>query len=115
VARWRGKEGLKDLRKAWHYLEKLIEVGDYGIQRKNINIDVELHQFVEANKLNFLEHQYLFILCTYRNETALRNARYILARIIAKATLEENEKPRVQEEYKPGTPEDGGHHSRMEE
>jgi hypothetical protein len=112
VARWRGKEGLKDLRKAWNYLEKLIEVGDYGIQRKNVNIDIELQRFVEANKLTFLEHQYLFILCTYRNEAALRSARHILAKIIATAKNEGT--IRVEEEYKPGTPEDGGHHSRME-
>jgi hypothetical protein len=115
VARWRGKEGLKDLRKAWNYLEKLIEIGDYNIHRKNVEIDIELHRFVEANKLTFLEHQYLFILCTYRNEIALRGARQILAKIIATATKEENERIRVQDEYKPGTPEDGGHHSRMEE
>jgi hypothetical protein len=111
VTRWRGKEGLKDLQKAWNYLEKLIEIGDYGIQRKNVNIDVELHRFVEANSLTFLESQYIFILCTFRNETALKSARQILAKIITTA-----KKPiKVEEEYKPGTPEDGGHHARMEE
>jgi hypothetical protein len=111
VTRWRGKEGLKDLQKAWNYLEKLIEVGDYGLQRKNVNIDVELQRFVEANSLTFMESQYLFILCTFRNETALRSARQILAKIITTA----KEPMKVEEKYKPGTPEDGGHHARMED
>jgi hypothetical protein len=113
VTRWRGKEGLKDLHKAWNYLEKLIEIADYNIKRKNVDIDVELQRFVEANGLTFLEHQYIFILCTYRSETALKSARQILAKIIATAQKEET--IRVEEEYKPGTPEDGGHHSRMED
>jgi hypothetical protein len=115
VARWRGKEGLKDLKKAWHYLEKLIEVGDYSAKRRNIIIDVELQHFVEANNLTFLESQYLFLLCTYRNEKALKDARLILAKIINTAVKEEEAKTRIREEYKPGTPEDGGHHAKMEE
>jgi hypothetical protein len=111
VARWRGKEGLKDLQKGRHFLDKLIEVGDYSIRRKNVIIDVELKRFVEANSLTFLEHQYLFILCTYRNEAALRSAQQILTKIIATA----KEPMKVEDEYKPGTPEDGGHHARMKD
>ena len=33
VARWRKKDGLKDLQKALHYLDKLIEVGSPYIAR----------------------------------------------------------------------------------
>jgi len=30
VSRWKDKGGIEDLRKARHYLDKLIEVNDYG-------------------------------------------------------------------------------------
>jgi hypothetical protein len=106
VARWRKKLGVQDLQKAMHYLDKLIEVATYDVKRNNVEIDMELNRFAEANNLSQLEQRYLFILCTYQNERALKGAHQILTKILALATEEQN---------RPGTPEDGGHHSRMED
>jgi hypothetical protein len=86
VARWRKKNGMQDLQKAMHYLDKLIEVGNYSIQRNHpVAVDKEVQCFVEANDLTFLEHQYIFILCTYHNEKSLRSAQQILIKIMAEA------------------------------
>jgi hypothetical protein len=113
VSRWRKKLGVQDLQKARHYLEKLIEAATYDIKRdNNVDIDMELGQFVKANNLSHLEYQYLFILCTYRNEKALQNAHQILTKILNIAIEEADRK--VKEELNvSGTPEDGGHHSRQ--
>jgi hypothetical protein len=114
VSRWRKKLGIQDLQKAMHYLDKLIEVATYDIKRNNVEIDKELRLFVEANNLTHLEYQYLFILCTYRNVGALKNARQILTKILMLAIQERNLKAK-EEQNVPGTPEDGGHHSRYTE
>ena len=110
VARWRKKLGIQDLRKALHYLDKLIEVADYNIQRNNhVLVDREVERFVEANGLTHLEYQYFFIICTYRTENDLWNARQILTMIINSAKEQENHS---EEPNRPGTPGEGGHHAR---
>jgi hypothetical protein len=113
VARWRKKEGLKDLHKALHYLDKLIQGANFNIYRDNIKVDEEVERFSVANDLDPLESQYIFIMCTYRNEKALKSARQILVRIIVKAE-QEQEARSTEEINRPGTPEDGGHHSRQQ-
>jgi hypothetical protein len=109
VSRWRKKLGIQDLQKALHYLDKLIEIANYDIKRNNIQVDQEVERFVEANSLTHMEYQYIFILCTYRNEKALKSARQFLLKIIAIAM---EEIKRIEEVNVPGTPEDGGHHAR---
>lgn len=119
VTRWRGKNGIRDLLKARHYLDKMIETAEYIRPLRNINVDAEVGKFVKENELSFLEHEYIFIICTYKKEKDLRNAYQILTRIIVKAQEAEREGVKklikATEEYKPGTPEDGGHHARYEE
>jgi hypothetical protein len=85
VARWRKKNGMQDLQKAMHYLDKLIEVAKYNTIHDSTPVDKEIEQFVAANNLGHLEYQYLFILCTYHNDKALKNARQILNKLIAEA------------------------------
>lgn len=111
VSRWRKKLGVLDLQKGLHYLDKLIESATYDIKRDDtVAVDIELARFVEANNLSHLEYQYLFILCTYRNANALKNARQILNKILIIAMEEETRKS-TEELNVPGTPEDGGHHA----
>ena len=62
VARWRKKDGAKDLEKALHYVEKLIETHALG--------DVPKHQargcaekFAEINGLDFTERACLIMIC----------------------------------------------------
>jgi hypothetical protein len=113
VSRWRKKLGIQDLQKALHYLDKLMEVATYDVKRNydQMHADLEVERFVEANALTHMEYQYIFILCTYINEKALRSARNILMKIIATAM---EEVKRIEEINVPGSPEDGGQHARME-
>lgn len=113
VTRWRKKEGAKDLWKALQYLDKMIMMGDYNIQRNNIMVDQELDRFATANDLEPLETHYIFMICTYRNEKTLKTARQILSKLINEAN--EKDEKQVEEINRPGTPEDGGHHSRQED
>jgi hypothetical protein len=114
VSRWRKKLGVQDLQKGLHYLDKLIESATYDIKRDNtVEVDKELGRFATANDLGPLEYQYLFILCTYRDEKALKNAHQILSKITNIAVEEQRLKKISEELNRPGTPEDGGHHSRQ--
>lgn len=56
VARWRDKEGLKDLRKAGHYLQKQREVGGYASAAIDFDEAVaETNRFIRENSLSFHE------------------------------------------------------------
>jgi hypothetical protein len=109
VTRWRKKLGIQDLQKAAHYLDKLLEVGDYSVKRNpDVSVSEEVEQFAEKNCLTFLEYQFIYLMCTYDSEKTLKNARRILQMII----IEAREAEPAPEMNVPGTPEDGGEHSR---
>lgn len=96
VTRWRKKEGAKDLWKALQYLDKMIMVGDYNSQPNSIAIDEELDRFATANDLEPMESRYIYMICTYRNEKTLKNARLILSKLINEAN-EKDEKHQQEE------------------
>lgn len=105
VTRWRKAEGLMDLEKGLHYLEKLIEVEEIPVRKLQLNaITKEVGEFVLANELNDAEHNYLQIMATFQNGNDLYIARKILEALIEEVQCSP---------YGPGTPEDGGHHSRQ--
>jgi Protein of unknwon function (DUF3310) len=113
VCRWRQKDGLKDLSKALHYLDKMIETYiPVPIPRTmtRSEIQYEVSQFAHANKLSIIEEEYLFKLASYRYENDLIEARLVLEDIIDLAKKEE-ETRNVAEPNHPGTPDDGGHHA----
>jgi hypothetical protein len=104
VTRWRKKDGVKDLLKALHELEKLIEVYSiYNIHRtqKPEKITEEVDKFAKANGLDSVERRYILILCSYIGLEDLYEARRVLRILIEAAN------------NRPGTPEDGGHHARQ--
>lgn len=101
ITRWRKKNGVQDLRKALHYLDKLIEsynIYDVPVRAKPGNVQAELTKFAEANMLTEMEAQYIYILCTYVDKEDLFIARKLLLSMV---------------ELIPGTPDDGGHHGNM--
>ena len=98
VARHRKKNGLEDLEKALHYLDKLIETPVDIHRRLHIEqIEQEVIKFAETNELQYAEEKYIFLLCTYVGLGDLKEARIVLTDIMANS--------------RPGTPEDGGHHA----
>jgi hypothetical protein len=114
VTRWRKKDGIRDLEKGLHYLEKLIEVYEiYDVYRNESleRTEEEVHKFSDANELSDAEEAYVLLMCTYADKDDLIEARDILLWIMSM-------KPQtiqIRDELPPGpgTPEDGGHHSRQ--
>lgn len=105
VTRWRKKDGMKDLSKALHYLDKLIEVYEiYDIHRPCLpeRVKEEVDKFAAANSLTELESLYIYRLCTFESEAELHDVRGLLIWLTQDAT-----------EGMQGTPEDGGHHSKQ--
>ncbi len=73
VTRWRKKDRMKDLEKAMHYLEKLIEVRELPISPYHNITDSqvvsEIKAFSAANELTTLEVDFLVCICQgYLNE-----------------------------------------------
>ena len=116
VCRWRNKDGLNDLHKALHYLDKMIETYiPVPIPRtmSRSEIQYEVSRFSAANHLSVIEEEYILLLSNYRYEDDLRTARLILEDIIELAEGELLKK--IEEPNRPGTPDDGGQHSLMED
>ncbi len=104
VTRWRKKDGIKDLRKALHYLDKLIEVYEiYDLHRPcaKERVKEEVDKFASANSLSELEALYIYKLCTFDSKEELQDTvRGALIWLTQDAI-----------EGMPGTPENGGHHA----
>ena len=103
VTRWRKKDGVKDLLKALHYLNKLIEVYDIytpmRTQTRSRTLD-EISKFAEANVLSITEWEYIQTLCLFDSKEDLYVARSKLGVLIEQAN------------NRRGTPEDGGQYER---
>src|ERR1044072_1149770 len=87
VARWRKKNGLQDLQKALHYVNKLIENRHrvryrtlYGEQLKLISAETE--RFIEANNLTDQEADFCEKLMLLRSEDDLYSARDIIVALM---------------------------------
>jgi predicted MPP superfamily phosphohydrolase len=107
VTRWRKKDGIKDLRKALHYLDKLIEVYEiYDLHRPCPldRVKEEVNKFAIANDLTDLEGVFIYRLCTFDSKEELQDGvRGALIWLMQEAT-----------EGMTGTPEDGGHHTKYD-
>lgn len=93
VARWRRKNGVQDLQKALHYVEKLYEQASFGIVkapgpwwrrllgiRPRLTISVEA--FGESNKLSGSDIEVIWLLSTWRSFDDLDRARHLILRQI---------------------------------
>lgn len=112
VTRWRKKNGVQDLEKAMHYLDKLMEVNKNTFQPNPFNRKViidEVGRFAQANQLTVLEEQFVLAICIYERIENLEAARLILEEIIEDASLIAGELD-ASEPMRPETPDDGGHH-----
>jgi hypothetical protein len=89
IARWRKKNGLEDLKKAEHYINKLIEVhGRMQPDRVHLvyggapTILREVRAFATANKLDAPEELLIEVLVTWMRIEDLNDARSRLLQII---------------------------------
>ena len=105
VSRWRKKNGLQDLDKALHFLDKLIE--NWEELRPSIGLNREYQvnfatRFVETQNIQGIERDIIFMVLFWRNGSDLKEARRKLSWF-----LKNNAELR-----QIGTPEDGGHHAK---
>lgn len=79
IARWRKKDGSKDLKKALHYVNKLLEnVRAVYLQRPPVSYQwavQEVDLFAATNKLSADERQLILTLATWRDPGEVREVR----------------------------------------
>lgn len=83
VTRWRFKNGLQDLEKALHYLDKLIEkTGQrHRLPRGHAHAE-DIAEFAEANELNDTEFRFVALLSTWTCNAELDRARILVKQML---------------------------------
>jgi hypothetical protein len=111
IVRWRKKNGIEDLRKALHYVNKLIEWAQRGHDRLDMSeymraeIGKCTHQFAQANGLGYLEQQVCYRIASWTRVDELLAARADITRMIDVAELNEPRLPIKEPEPVPLTEE----------
>jgi len=111
ISRHKKKHGLIDLQKAKHYLTKLIETCEYHrAHRKNIYVGAafgNVDYFCQVNKIGNDERRVMKLVAAWQLKNDLEQALDALQQLI------ERYEPVLPfpEQFRPGTPEDGGHHA----
>lgn len=86
VTRAKKKNGIEDLKKALHYVNKLQENGNYQVRAlKHTEIRFEIDRFVEANSLGILESRFCEVLATWEAKSELDEARQIIFQLLDEA------------------------------
>lgn len=85
VARWRNKNGVEDLQKALHYVQKLRE-NWRSVRPASFMSAGEIARFVEVNKLGDLESAIIYRLLTWKAPEALDGAYGLIQQLIAENT-----------------------------
>jgi hypothetical protein len=103
VSRWRKKNGIEDLRKALHYLNKLQESGVATVRNiPKFAVAAEIHKFGMANGLGDMERHFCLIMGTWGAPSELDEARDILLKLMddAEAAIERPQPVPLTEENK---------------
>jgi hypothetical protein len=89
VARWRKKNGLQDILKAKHYLEKLMEQCDAEyLGKQTFTWEVSpVDRFCLANSLGPLEGRVMYLCATWENMRDLRELEGVLHKLEHEARL----------------------------
>jgi hypothetical protein len=95
VSRWRKKNGLQDLRKAEHYLQKLIEEYQAGRIAGNnpyriCALQMEARSFSAANHLEAYEAVIMELMALWQNLQSLNSANAALHELMAEALMDES-------------------------
>lgn len=85
VARWRNKNGLEDLRKALHYVQKLRE-NWRNVRSSGYMSAGEIARFVEVNKLGVVESNIIYRLLTWKAPETLDVVYGLIQQLIAENT-----------------------------
>jgi len=88
ITRWRGKDGLKDLRKAGHFLQKLYEKRALmDFQRQALRMPqvpkMAIQQYVDDNHCGIEEAHIIFLILTWQSTGTIDLARKYINELIA--------------------------------
>lgn len=85
LVRWRDKNGLQDLHKSQHFLEKLIEMVDSGSITKNRAkiVDSIMKKFYAENTIPYPEHLIIDMIFRWKSQAHLRQALGVLTQFIS--------------------------------
>lgn len=83
LTRFRKKNGLQDLQKALHYVEKLLEKCAGDVRTQGDVSDQELQQFFEDNQIGLTEREPIRLLLTWTEYEHLRAAKAWVEAMIA--------------------------------
>ena len=116
LVRWRDKNGLQDVQKALHYSEKLLEIAKSGERKPRGFVPAHpMDTFLSSSGItDESERGAIYILCRWKTYQDLELAIGCIQQIIERAERDARTKYFV-EEFRPGTPEDGGHHARQQD
>jgi len=90
VTRWSKKDGLKDLGKAHHYTEKLLEKHLAGIRNARGEVPAEeIAFFAVANELGDVETEIVYLLTKHWTAADLTAAMVLIDKLIASAPKED--------------------------
>lgn len=93
LCRWRSKNGVTDLRKARHYVEKMLEIYDTSPQK------VVVQDVIDMCEGYLVPMEEIYLVSTILNFKTREDLKYV--RTCINVMIATNS---------PGTPEDGGHH-----
>lgn len=84
IARWRKKNGLQDLEKASHYVQKLLELYDEGVRiPRGVVPRRVIAEFCQANSCNVVESGALHMLLHWSDRCHLEEAQKDIRSLVA--------------------------------
>lgn len=108
LLRWRDKNGVQDLQKCQHYVDKAVEMWKAGHGLNMVVItpvpEAVVQELTTNHRMTEQEGKILRIMLRPLSIESLLTCKYMVASLL-----------RHTEKFHPGTPEDGGHHSKQEE
>ncbi len=110
VCRWRKKNGIEDLKKALHYLNKMEESSPIRHNLSRQQVAHEVVTFAKANQLSDLEHGYVLSICQWQDHSDIRGSREFLFLLLdeAEATEKRNSIAVAEQSYGLSEPDQGG-------
>jgi len=87
LSRWRNKGGVEDLKKALHYVNKLIECAPQVLAQRKERVDPvfrmqEVERFCVINKISVIETKTIQYLALWETKGSLEEARRRIVRLI---------------------------------
>lgn len=83
IYRWRKKNGIQDLEKALHFMQKLYETDCIGVLLiRELNVNEELERFISVNEVGDFEAKVIRLITNWQRKSDIDFAMALLRRLI---------------------------------